>query len=59
MQLIDVSQANKLVDTITMINSGSVFGGSFGIAAIGGIGNVSNTGLVRAYAQGPNASPRV
>ena len=55
-QLIDVSQTNNLVDTITMINSGSVFGGNFGVAAIGGIVNINNTGLVRAYAEGPNAS---
>ena len=56
-QLIDISQANKLVDSITITNSGSVFGGSFGIAAAGGTANIANTGLVRAYAQDPNAAP--
>ena len=56
-QRINVSQANKVVDSITITNSGSVFGGSFGIAAIGGAATVTNTGLVRAYAQDPSASP--
>jgi uncharacterized protein with beta-barrel porin domain len=55
-QLINSSQANNLGDTITIINSGSVFAGSFGIAAAGGIVNLSNTGLVRSYTQDPSAS---
>jgi uncharacterized protein with beta-barrel porin domain len=55
-QLIDVSQTNNLVDTIAIVNSGGVFGGAFGVAAVGGIVDISNRGLVHAYAQGPSAS---
>ena len=37
-------------------NSGGVFGGNFGILAFGPIVDVTNTGLVHAFAQGPDAS---
>ena len=37
-------------------NSGSVFGGNFGILAVGPIVDISNTGLVYAFAQGADAS---
>ena len=37
-------------------NSGSVFGGNFGILAVGPLVDVTNTGLVHAFAQGADAS---
>jgi outer membrane autotransporter protein len=48
-------------DTITIANSGNVFGGPnsdsvLGILALGPIVDINNTGLVHAYSQGPDAS---
>src|SRR4029077_11027761 len=58
LEVADIFQANILgdTDTITILNSGKVFGGTHGISALGPIADVTNTGLVHAYAQGPNAS---
>ena len=51
-----VRQSNTIDANIDIDNSGSVFGGTLGILAIGGITDITNTGLIHAYAQGPNAS---
>ena len=66
-QSIDSFQDNVfgVNDTITISNSGEVFGGpksgsafggNFGILAVGPIVDISNTGLVYAFAQGANVS---
>ena len=51
-----VPQSNTIDANIDIDNSGSVFGGTLGILALGGIADITNTGLIHAYAQGPNAS---
>jgi trimeric autotransporter adhesin len=58
LEVADIFQTNILgdTDTITILNSGKVFGGTHGISALGPTADVTNTGLVHAYAQGPNAS---
>ena len=48
--------SGNMTDAITVMNSGSIFGGRFGIAAVGSNVNISNTGLVHAYAPDSSAS---